>query len=226
MPGDSDTPRSGPVTTRGPSPPTSCGARVRHSSSSRPAAATAASKDGPPSQSTRLSPRSARVVERSRQVDSIVAGDHDVGDRSQPVAGPGIGAGVGDDDGALGAAVEQLGGRVEVEPSRDESQHRGGSLTQRRAHPGVRRLGTQRAVALGAGGAGTDEHDVGEPAQDAEDLLVGGAGEPFGAAVPDRRAVQRRRPCSRAARVGRSGSGRRRSGRLSRRTSGAAGACA
>ena len=64
-----------PVTTRGAPPPTSIGATVRASSSSKPSSTTSPSSVGPPSHSTRYSPRcasSASTAAGSTAIGSLV----------------------------------------------------------------------------------------------------------------------------------------------------------
>ena len=194
-------PLSGPTAIRPVAPPTSSGATVRHSSSTASAATSSPNSVGPPSQSTRCSPRRASSAS-TRSGREPVERDDVPARGGQPLPALARGGGEGEDDRWHAGVGEQPAGRIE--------QGRAGDDRDRWRRVPAAGGPAGAPVVLGPHRPGPDEDDVREPAQQQEHPAVGGGAEACGAA---RRPTPRRRrsPRSSRARTARRGSRGRRS---------------
>ena len=149
---------------RGP-PPTSSGATVRHSSSSRSCSISKPRNCGPPSASTRTSLRSARIcrtVAASTPIGVPARRVDDLGDRSEPAAGVGDRLGRGEDQRRHLGAGEDLGVVVERAAVGDDGDGRHLGLAAALAGLALRGAELRARVVLDPDGARTDQDDVGD----------------------------------------------------------------
>ncbi len=129
--------------------------------------------------------------EREREVDGVGSGDDHLGDLSglRPRLG---GRGLARDDDRsrpFRGVDEERGGEVEGEAVGDDGDGRGRAPALPEPAPAEVVLG--RTVLLGAGGACSDEDDVGKRTVEREDRAVDGVAEPAGAPGDGRGAVDR-----------------------------------
>ena len=155
----------------------SSGDSVRSTSSTRSAAAKDSSSPGPPSQTTRRSPRScsaAQEVGCARPGRRAVAAPRRARRRGAPP--PRTRARLVTTIGReLGLREHRLVPR-QVQPAADHHQHRGGRQAQPAPLLGGVVARKHRTVALQPHGAGADDDGVGEPAYLAQHLAVDVAG--------------------------------------------------
>ena len=167
-----DPTRARPTMIRSDAPPTRSGETVRHSSSIRPAVASAPLSTGPPSQVTTRMPSTRSCSSPAVRSTPSVAGDDDLRDLGERGARRGIACLAGQDDRRLDRVREHLQVAIEIEtPAHDDDPR---SLLQTvldaaRALPVVE---ARWSVALGAHGPGTDEHRVAARPQRVEHLAV------------------------------------------------------
>ena len=200
---------------------------VKHTSSSRSAAASAPLRLGPPSHSTCRAPRAPSSDHRDGKVHVAGAGLDDVGPLARRGEAVRRSVGGGDHDGPLHGLGEQGRVPVEVEAAGDDRDPRPVRLPARAAGLGVLVLHFRRLVVLGPHGSGGHEHDVGERAEQPVDELVGRAAQ--GARHARRPGWRRRRSRrssagDRAGRRPRAGRRRRTPRRRGRRDGGRSGA--